>query len=132
MFCQEVADIFRKFDLGQNLLIPLQVYQYDRKAKIGHPYFMINRHHYKTSFVPAESRDILLPTGRKPETTDYWDMPWYMKDGDIAVNASALEGPDLWQDKMLSDALFMKGKVVAALREGGWTRQFKPKKCRVI
>lgn len=128
----EVVQVLQGFDLGGSLFVPVQIYQPDHQTKVEKSYFTWRVLGRKTTLIPAESRDIRLPEGRQPETTDHWKMPWHMKDDDIAVSRMALEGPDIWSDNMAYAALFMKGRVVAALREADLTRRFRPKKCRAI
>jgi hypothetical protein len=69
---------------------------------------------------------------RKNKRPKEWDMPWEPKDSDIAVLESALDGSDIWLDRTLRGALFMKGTMVAALQQAGYGRIFKAKKCRVV
>ncbi|KFE34934.1 hypothetical protein DW2_10224 [Thioclava atlantica] len=55
-----------------------------------------------------------------------------IEDDDIVVAPNALESPALWRDPALSDATFLNGEVVAAMRENGTAKFWNLKRCRVL
>mgnify|MGYP000951252029 CR=1 FL=1 len=130
---EPVAKILKQFDLGNGFLAPVRLYLHDRTTPVDKSYFVYGPYERKDGcFIPELSKDIRTNPYEKNKPPKEWDMPWEPKDSDIAVMESALDGSDIWLDRTLRGALFMKGTMVAALQQAGYGRIFKAKKCRVV
>lgn len=132
-FSEPVAKILKQFNLGKGFLAPVRLYLHDRTTPIDKSYFVYGPYERKDgSFIPELSKDIRTSSFKKFQTPNEWKMPWELKDGDIAVLESALEGSDIWLDRTLFGSSFLRGNVVAALQQAGYGKIFKAKKCRVV
>ena len=132
-FAAMIAKILNQFDLGQGFLAPVRLYLHDRITPVDKSYFVYGPYERKDgTFIAELSKDIRTNPYDKNKTPERWKMPWELKDGDIAVLESALEGSDIWLDRTLFGSFFLKGNVVAALQQAGYARFFKVKKCRVV
>ena len=129
--CAQLADVFRRFDLGTGGVVPIQIFQFDRNTMVDTEYFLVTVVDRKEAFLPIESWDLFAARFGPIPTTNL-SLPLYPKDGDIAVSQSACTGPDLWFDSTLRSALFMSGHLTAAVKEAGFAGIFNFVKCRVI
>lgn len=126
---EPVAEIFRRFDMGQGALYPVRVLQYDRKTPLEGSYFFLNFGNSKTAFLPEMSESIK----RNPyDNSDIWKLRANCKSGDVAVSANALNGPDIWIDTRLTTAFFLSDRLVQALKAAKLTRYFGLLECRVV
>lgn len=126
---QACADVLRRFDLGQGALYPVKVVQKDRSTPVPGSYYCLNFGNVKQAFLPDES-----PRASKNEgaVTGMWFPPFAMKDGDVAVSASAEAGPDIWIDPLLKMAFFVSDPLAKALKAADVGRPFGLRKCRVL
>jgi hypothetical protein len=127
-----IAAVLQQFDLGKAFLIPIQLYLHDRRTPVDKKYFIYASYERKDAFVSELSRDVRTNPYDKTDPPPYWNMPWEPKDGDIAIREGAPEGADMWMDPKLFGSLFMKGQLVAALREAGYAKIFSLTRCRII
>lgn len=125
---EKAADVLRRFDLGKGALYPVAVYQKDRSTPYPGEYFAWNFGNSKTALVPDQSQN-LRPFGVSGLR---WNLPWTPKDGNVAVSAEALAGPDVWVDPALFKSLFVSGDLGAALKSAGLHRVFELTRCRVV
>lgn len=124
-----VAEVMRRFDLGGGNLYPTKVFRKDRKTPIGDEWFCLNFGNVKEAFVGKESREVgRFGTGK----TDRWNAPTILKDGQLAVRANALAGPDIWIDPHIFEIFFISDGLARALQQAGVAKPFGLKKCRVI
>ncbi len=124
----DCAAVLRQFELGEGKLYPVKLFQHDRTTPVEGEYFCLNFGAQKTAVLPFQS-----PRIRKPhENNDIWEPPLAMQDNDIAISASALDGPDIWMDTQLEDAFFVSDPLAQALRAEKVSRAFKLRKCIVI
>jgi hypothetical protein len=123
----EVADVMRRFDLGQGDLYPTKVFRKDRVTPIGDKWFCLNFGNVKQAFLPEQST--FRPLG--PSKT-FWMPNATMNDKSIAVTGAALDGPDIWLDAIVGDVFFLSDPLATALKAAGVARAFGLKKCRVI
>lgn len=133
--CAAMADVFRRFDLveaglGKGGVFPVQLYLHDRVTPVRADYSVLVYGGNKDGLIPEESQG--LRTGKyapKPPTSWMVSEP---KDGEIAVSATVRSGSDVWFDQKLSNAVFLSGRLVQALKEAGFAKHFKPIRCRVV
>lgn len=127
-----VAEIMREFDMGENGLYPTRFVQRDRVTPIPDTYFCLNFGVRKSSFVPERSLNIRGPIGHH-QGYKVWQPPLPTKTDDLALDATALEGPDLWMETpTLIDTFFLSGPLVKALKAAKLTRQMRLRRCRIV
>lgn len=127
---EKAANILRQFDLGGGALYSVSegVYQNDNQTGIPGNFFTWIFGNVKTAFLPDHTER------KKPfgVASLRWNMPVLMKDRDIAVSRSALDGPDVWMDPTLMRAVFLSGQLGQALSDADLANAFRLKTCRVI
>lgn len=127
-----VAEIMRQFEMGENGLYPTRFVQRDRVTPIAGTYFCLNFGAHKASFRPDESRNVADPIDHH-QGYQVWRPPLATKNDDLALDATALEGPDLWMEApTLKDTFFLSGPLVAALKGTKLTRQMRLRRCRIV
>ena len=124
---QSVAKLFERFDLGDGGIYPTELYLYDRQTRIDADYVYLDFGNAKTSTRPDDSK--LKPN---PYRSGHWGLPSPLRDGDVAVDRTALEGPDLWIDPQVQLAFFFSDPLAQALESAGVAKAFRLKSCRVI
>lgn len=123
----EAADVLRGFDLGAGNLHPVRMMDSNFKRALLPDRFCLNFGAVKDtvlldasdSLEPAGGAGLLRPLARAG-------------DGDIAVTAEALSGPDLWIEARLADAFFVSDALAEALRAAGVGKVFGLRQCRVM
>lgn len=90
------ADVLRAFDLGRTSLYPTKAFCYDRKTPLEGEYFCLNFGETKSAFLPEQSPRKEGSPYAKVQTK--WTLRVVPRDGDLAVDETALAGPDLWVD----------------------------------
>lgn len=126
-----MAEVFRQFDLGRGGgIFPIQLYLHDRKTPAQAEYRLLVFREEKDGLIPEESQG--LRAGKYESNPPTRWMMSEVKNGDIAVRATARLGSDLWFDPQLPFALFMSDRLVQALKEVGFAKHFKPIRCRVV
>ena len=128
----EVAEIMRDFELGANGLYPTRFVQRDRVTPIAGTYFCLNFGAHKASFLPDRSLNIRGPINHH-QGYQVWQPPLPTKSDDLALDAKALEGPDLWMEMpTLINTFFLSGPLVAALKAAKLTRQMRLRRRRIV
>jgi hypothetical protein len=61
-----------------------------------------------------------------------WFAPPTIKDNDFAVSETALEGPDIWIDPIVGDALFLSDRLVQSLKKAKADKGLFLSKCRAL
>ena len=113
------ATLVRRFDLGNGGLYPVDLLQRDRMTPIGSgQWFCLNFGNRKRSL----RLDSSIGLGRA--SSGQWLMPMILHDGDIALSPNALDGPDIWIDPDVDQAIFLSGPLGSALQRercaSGW------------
>ncbi|MCP4195177.1 MAG: hypothetical protein GY768_31640 [Planctomycetaceae bacterium] len=132
----KLADIFRQFNLGSGRTCPLKLYLHDRKTPVDLEIFLLYWWEQR-QFLDLEKSIGLR--GRRPSRVqpnppppDKWGVPWELSDGDIVIAPRDLGGLDFWYDTKLRGALFFSNRLCQALRDAGYARLFKFRKCTVL
>ena len=123
------AEIMGQFNLGKSSLYPVTFFQHDQKTPIDGEYFHLNFGETLTAFEPDQTPSAMV---RGHPNSKKWTLPPGLKDGEIAINKIALEGPDLWLDPSVPSTFFLSDDLVQALKKAKLTRRFKLKKCRIV
>jgi len=130
MMSRRAADIFRKFDLGDGGLYPIEdgIYQSDNVTPIQEEFFCWIRGNTKDSFMQDLSRSV------KPRDLKrvLWKTDHYVQDDDLAVSDRALEGPAVWIEQRLFECVFLAGALGDELIKANLKTAFALYRCRVI
>jgi len=124
------ADVLQQFDLGGGGLYPVKVLKSDRQTPVAGEWFCINFGNKKEIFSLSESvpmRETYVRNGQKA-----WELRAVLKDGDIAVNRAANDGPDIWVDPVVACAFFLSDALGKALKKARADKGFFLHKCRVL
>lgn len=107
----KLAEVLKRFDLGEGGLIEFPIYQADKVTPLPGPFYLLNFGCIKDSVVIEQCqqlRHVFHPDH------DQWGAS-NLADGAIAVTAAALEGPDLWFEHKLQEKIFMSGRLHDAI-----------------
>lgn len=125
---EKAAAAMRHFDLGGGDLFPVDVLQKDRATRLAGEYFCLNFGNVKNCFLPGESISVFPDPYREA----IWRLDSAVGDGDIAVSAAALAGPDIWVDPKLEGAFFLSEALAGAMEAVDAIRSFRLQMCRVL
>ncbi len=124
----DFARVLSGFDLGAGGLYPIELWQGNRTDRIKGDWFFLE-FGQKRAFLPDRSTGGFKKPNRWPDGLWMSSLP---KEGQIAVGASALEGPDLWIDPALYGSFFMNGRVEAVLKSASLTRTVRRARCTIV
>jgi hypothetical protein len=124
----DFADVLGGFDLGKGGSSKIELYQGNRTELVPGDWYFLNLGCQKQAFRPEHSSGCDHP---EVWPAGLW-MPRLPKDGDIAVSASALQGCDLWTDPNLVGALFLSGRLEAALKAAKLSRNVRRARCTIV
>jgi hypothetical protein len=131
----KVAEVLSQFDFGAGGgLVPYTIYEADEKTPLPGPFYIVNFGPMKDCFLPEASTN-----GQKPVLHHQTGKPrWflnYLKDGEIAVSPAALTGSDLWMCPGVGSRIFMRHRIVEALKtalHAADFADFQLRRCRVV
>lgn len=120
---EPVAAILRQFNLGQTRLYPTSFFEADRVTPVPGQYHCISFGETRQSVVVEQSK----------LSEEYKSLypPFRMTDTTFTVQASSLNGPDLWFDTVVMRTLLLSGGLVAALRAAHLDKPFLLTQCVV-
>jgi hypothetical protein len=122
------ADVLRQFNLGSTALYPVRLLQHDRKTPIDGDYFCLAFGESKDTFLPEDSPKAKTMYFNK----DRWKLSLDPHDDDLALNASATNGVDLWLEPKVFQAIFLSDPLVQALKSAKLAQGLGLLRCRVI
>ena len=127
---QKVADVFATVEMGKTALHSTKAFQADRRTPVPGTYYCLAFGEIKDAFVP----DMSSPKIQQIDNTEppVWLPPYVKRDGDIAVRAAALTGPELWMDPNIHSSFFVSGGLAKALIDAGLKKDFRLTRCRLI
>jgi hypothetical protein len=130
MMSRRAADIFRKYDLGEGALYPVEegIYLADNVTPTGQEFVCWIRGNTKDSFMQDSSVRV------KPRTLDrrLWKTASTLQDDDLALSDLALSGPAVWMEQRLFHCVFLAGDLGDQLIKAGLKTAFALQRCRVI
>lgn len=128
MVTGEMAEVLRQFELGKTSLYPVELYQRNRRTRVPGEYFILNIGETKCTLDVERSQE-----GIKKEAPS---LPWQLKstiaDDEVVLSNDAPEGPDLWFEDVMWQAIFFNGAVFKALRAAKLTRRLPLRRCRIL
>jgi hypothetical protein len=128
----KLAETFARFDLGEGGLIPFTIYQADLETPYPGEYFLLNFGCRKKTLVPEQSQNVEKFSVDHKTGVQYWKVNSWHENGDVAVAASVLKGPDVWFDDVVDNKIFMSDRLVQALVDIGMADIFMLKECRIV
>lgn len=123
---EKAAAVLRQFDLGSGGLYPLEMVRYDGVTPIDGFFWALNFGEKKNALDIEQCRNVTghPKHGFRPEIT--------VKDEDIAVTRSALEGSDIWGDVQFRHCFFISPRLGEALHKAGLAKVFHLMRCRIV
>lgn len=122
----QAASVLRQFGLGSGGLYPLEMVRYDRVTPVDGFFWALNFGEKKDALGIEQCHNIRGHTqhGFRPEST--------VRDEDIVVTRSALDGSDIWGDVQSRDSFFVSPRLGQALHKAGFAKAFHLLRCRVV
>ncbi|MEM1276068.1 MAG: DUF1629 domain-containing protein [Pseudomonadota bacterium] len=122
------ADVLRGFELGEAVFFPIDIYYADGATLRPEKYFIMNLRSQKTCVVFEESHQRAFERIRD----GLWMHMALQPDGRVAVNRSALDGPDLWYDPRAIYGLFFSDRLKRAVEASGLAPHFRFFRCKLV
>ena len=111
---EKVADVIRRFDLGEGELVPVPLFKADLQTPWPKKYYYINYGGHKDTFLPEISKSIQLQIPREaPKKSTY--SVHAPADLDVALLDIANSGADIWIEQYVRNKLFLSATLVDAL-----------------
>jgi hypothetical protein len=135
-FSEEIAAPILRFDLGRTFVLPMRIFLFDRKTEVhaDRNYYTMPRYEVFKALAPEQSPALVPSPYSNPP--NLWRLPEAprrtISDEDVAVHASALDGPAIWHDPQLSGGQFFRGDVVAAMDAAGVAKPWRLHRCRIV
>jgi hypothetical protein len=129
MMSERCASVFQSFDLGVGGVYPVEIHHGDRRTLVTpDTIYILNFGSKKPVFRPDKSS---LSSLKKIGGHECY-IPYEIADGDFALSADALDGPDLWIDPGLINVFFLSCRLIQALQVAKVIQNIDPKSCRII
>ncbi|MEM1051263.1 MAG: DUF1629 domain-containing protein [Pseudomonadota bacterium] len=120
------TEVMDAFDFGSGSLLEVPHFKKDKTTPIPGKWFFLNFGNAKNAFVPEQSERI-----RKIEGTEFWTIKSFQKPDNLAFNASALEGPDIWVEPKCPSVFFMSDRLYSAIRKAK-LQGFTSVRCKIV
>ena len=127
-----LAELISHFDLGEGGLVPFPIYNADLVTPMEGEFFFINFGTRKNSFLPEQSQLVERMAIDRKTGTQIWDVKSWFKDGDVALSATALEGPDIWFEETVYNKIFMSDELAQALQDVVLAEDWRLKQCHIV
>lgn len=123
----ESAEVVRSFDMDEGALYPVRLWHPDGKTPMPGAFFYLSQGNKKDAFLLEKSVNLdQFALGR-------WRVPRARRDKPLAVfSKAALEGPDLWWDKLIVDDFFISDRLKRALDQRHLSRDWHLVRCPVV
>lgn len=128
----KLAELLSRFDLGEGGLIPFPIYKADLVTPVEGEFFFINFGARKNSFLPEQSKLVERMAIDRKTGTQIWDIKSWFEDGDVALSATALEGPDVWFEETVYNKIFMSDELAQALQDAELAEDWRLKQCHIV
>ena len=122
------ADVLRGFDLGEAVFYPIDIYCADGETLRPEKYLIMNLRSQKicVDFEQSHRRAFTRMSN------GLWMHMALQPDGRVAVNRSALDGPDLWYDPRALSGLFFSDRLKRAVEASGLAPHFRFFRCKLV
>ncbi|MEL6954642.1 MAG: hypothetical protein AAFN09_14395 [Pseudomonadota bacterium] len=128
---QKIAFVFQSFNLGSSALLPVDMLKKHRQERFDGNFYMFHVTEKKSAFLPDHSENYDKPRYDDDEYLGSVRLG-RTKDDEIAVAASALDGPDVWKDPTLLGSLFFSDPLYAALSKADVLGNAQTIRCRAV
>jgi hypothetical protein len=128
----KLAEILSRFDLGEGGLVPFPVYKADLVTPYPSEFFLLNFGARKNSFLPESSESVARMAVDRKTGQQIWKVNSWRENGDVAVSADALAGPDLWYEEVVHGKIFMGEALAIALAETEDANEWRLVECNVV
>lgn len=128
---EKAAEVFNNFDLGSSALLPVEVLKLGRKAAFDGQFYIFHITESKSAFLPDQSVNYVEPRSEEDEWAGFVRLEETNGD-EIAVAASALDGPEVWKDPTLLETLFFSDPLYAALSKADVLGNAQTIHCRAV
>jgi hypothetical protein len=129
---RKLAEVLSRFDLGDGGLIPFTIYQADLVTPYPGEFFLLNFGCRKNTILPEESKNVVKFAVDHKTGVQYWKVNSWHEDGEVAISAEALIGPDLWVEEFVDNKIFMSDRLAQAIIDIGMKDIFMLKECRIV
>lgn len=126
----EIVDTLRQFNMGEGAFYPVKVFQHDQKTPVEGTYFCWNFGNTKEAVLLEKT--IGACKSPYPDGDQRRSFTGILNDNDIAIRATAVDGPDIWLDPQFRQVFFFSDQLVQALKEMKIASIFRFKKCRIV
>lgn len=126
---EKCAEVFRQFDPGENSLVPKKIFQNDKTTSVEGQFYILNLGTLKDTLIPAKSSSLIGPINHARGTM--WRFPLKAADDQFVLSSKALEGPDMWNEKSMFEAIFFSERLWRALEQAKLTKPFMGFRCQI-
>lgn len=135
---EDVIGVLSGHDIGALRLFPTQLLSPGKPA--AHiPYGYVNWANRKDSLLETQSGNLDMAAlaanadaAAKARHKRLRKLGGPVADGDVALSPAALDGPDIWVEKRLHDAVLISSRLARALNDAGLLEAFAPVRCRIV
>ena len=128
----KLAEVLARFDLGEGGLVPFLIYKADMETPYPGEFFLLNFGCRKDTILLEMSNNITI-RGNDPETgVQLLRVNSWSEDGDVALSASAIDGPDMWVEERVDNKIFMSDALGQAIIDLGMKDVFRLAECRIV
>lgn len=125
---QACADILKQFNMGENSLTPLQIFDLETQKLMSDEVFYFLNICERRKFLYEPENNVLLSVYARFEHGLMYKME--KSGGDAIVKNKALDcDVDLWHDQQLFLSIFMSDRLHNALDEAGFREAWRPLSC---
>jgi hypothetical protein len=126
-----LAEVLSRFDLGEGGLIPFPVYQADLVTPYPGEFCLLNFGCIKNTVLIDQCEDAKKFVVDKDSGLQIWHINRSKSEGEVALSARALEGPDLWFEEAVHNKIFLSDALGQALLDIGMGDVFRLTRCRI-
>ncbi|WP_428697461.1 hypothetical protein [Stappia sp.] len=124
----ESAEVVRSFDMGKGALYPVRLWHPDGKTPMPGAFFYLSQGNRKDALLLEKSVNL-----RQQPGSGRWRVSTARPQKPLAVfSGAALEGPDLWWDKLIVDDFFISDRLKRALDQRRLSRDWHLVRCPVV
>ncbi len=133
-FCvaHEAIDVFERHDLGDAQFRDVEFFEFKGEKRVEERLRILVPCNPKQGLIAAESPKVVKAFAGIPELAGKGVASSRLKDGDVAVAKSVLDGPDIWIDPAFRLTFFMSDRLAQALYDADLAQDFQLRWARVL
>lgn len=126
---REFLEVLERFELGKFVSWSVTLLKKDKETPFEGEWFAVWIGNRKQGFVREMSTSFRIPPY---EESKWLSIPSKSAtDGDLVMDRSVKDGPDIWRDPTLEKSLLLSDRLHAALSDAGLLRKLKVLRCPV-